>query len=156
MNVYSMLVILGVYSLFAWVILTLLANRRLTNAARIQAELQTRLLDKLGTSQELLAYLESPAGQRLAQAVTLERGNPYRRILGSVQRGLILTVVGGALLALRGQLGAEDVHGLTFVGAIGMSLGIGFLASAYMAYRLSKAWGLLGTPGECAGATDRA
>ena len=35
MNVYSMLVILGVYSLFAWVILTLLANRRLTNAARI-------------------------------------------------------------------------------------------------------------------------
>jgi hypothetical protein len=146
MNVYSMLVILGVYSLFAWVILTLLANRRLTNAARIQAELQTRLL----------AYLESPAGQRLAQAVTLERGNPYRRILGSVQTGLILTVVGGALLALRGQLGAEDVHGLTFVGAIGMSLGIGFLASAYMAYRLSKAWGLLGTPGECAGATDRA
>ncbi|HXO29840.1 MAG TPA: hypothetical protein VOA80_20990 [Thermoanaerobaculia bacterium] len=156
MNVYSMLVILGVYSLFAWVILTLLANRRLTNAARIQAELQTRLLDKLGTSQELLAYLESPAGQRLALAVTLERGNPYRRILGSVQTGLILTVVGGALLALRGQLGAEDVHGLTFVGAIGMSLGIAFLASAYMAYRLSKAWGLLGTPGECAGATDRA
>ena len=156
MNVYSMLVILGVYSLFAWVILTLLANRRLTNAARIQAELQTRLLDKLGTSQELLAYLESPAGQRLAQAVTLERGNPHRRILASVQTGLILTAVGGALLALRGQLGAEDVHALTFVGAIGMSLGIGFLASAYMAYRLSKAWGLLGTPGECAGATDRA
>jgi len=156
MNVYSMLVILGVYSLFASVILTLLANRRRTNTARLQAELQTRLLDKLGTSQELLAYLESPAGQRLAEAVTLERGNPYRRILGSVQTGLILTAVGAALLALRGQLGAEEVHGLTFVGAISTSLGIGFLASAYMAYRLSKAWGLLGTPAEGAGATDRA
>jgi hypothetical protein len=151
-----MLVIIGVYSLFAWVTRAFLVNRRVTNSARIQAELQTRLLDKLGTSQELLAYLESPAGQRLAQSVILEKGTLHGRILAAVQSGLILIVVGAALLALRGELGAEDIQALTMVGAIGMALGIGFLASAYVTYRLSKAWGLLGTAGEDAGAMDRA
>ena len=154
MDVHSMLVLIGLYSLMAWVTRTFLVNRRLAKTAHIQAELQTRLLDKLGTAPELLAYLESPAGQRLAQAVPAERTNPHGRILGSVQSGIILIVIGVAVLALRGELSGDDVHALTFVGAIGLALGIGFLASAYTAYRLSKAWGLLGdaNDGNAAGA----
>ena len=156
MDVHSMLVIIGVYSVLAWVTRTFLVNRRLAKTAQIQAELQTRVLDKLGTAPEVLAYLESPAGRRLAQAVPVERSNPHGRILGSVQSGIILIVVGAAMLALRGEISGDDAHALTFVGAIGLALGIGFLASAYTAYRLSQAWGLLGDANDGATAAERA
>jgi hypothetical protein len=155
MNVYEMLLPIGIVGTFGWVVRTFVVNRRMTNMVRMQAELQGRLLDKFGTSQEMLAYLASPAGERFVQSATLEKGNPHGRILGSLQSGIILTLLGAAMLLLRGQLDIEGVHGLTFVGGLGMALGIGFLASSFVAYRLSQAWGLMAAPGAEGAARER-
>jgi hypothetical protein len=145
MNLYEMLLPLGIMTAIGWIIRTIVVSRRLNNTARIQADLQSRLLEKFGTSQEMLGYLESPAGQRFVQSATIEKGNPHGRILGSVQAGVILTVLGVTLLLMRGQLEIEAITGMTLLGALGLALGIGFLVSAFAAYRMSKAWGLLGT-----------
>jgi hypothetical protein len=155
MNVYEMLLPIGILGTLGWVVRTLLVNRRMTNTVRIQAELQGRLLDKFGTSQEMLTYLASPAGERFVHSATLEKANPHGRILGSLQSGIILTLLGASMLLLRNQLDIEGVHGLTFVGGLGMALGIGFLASSYVAYRLSKAWGLMAAPGAEGAAGER-
>jgi hypothetical protein len=111
-------------------------------AMAIQAEFQSKLLDKFGTSPELLNYLQSDAGTRSLQVPALERSNPYSRILGAVQTGIILGTLGAAFLFLEGRV-AGGGEGFVIVGALGLALGVGFLASGMVAYTLSKSWGLI-------------
>jgi hypothetical protein len=142
------LVVLSVFSTVAWVIRGFVASRQRIQVARLQAEMQTRLLEKFGTSQELLAYLESAPGERFVESVTIERAKPYGRILGSMQSGVILALVGLALLYLSGRISEAD-DGFLFLGTVSFALGLGFLVSAFLAYRLSRSWGLIdGRAGE--------
>ncbi len=139
----------GVGSLIVvgWVIRTIVTNSRLKHMAKVQADMQARLLEKFGSSEEVLRYLQSPAGQRFVESATLERANPYGRILGSLQTGILLTLAGIALLYLSRTaiLGSEGAEGFTLLGTLALALGIGFLISAALAHRLSKAWGLMGS-----------
>ena len=116
-------------------------------AAKARAEMQAKLLDKLGSSQELLQYLQTEAGQRLLEVETAREEeaatrSPFERILGSIHLGLILTSVGIALLILGWLVGhGEDLF--LVLGTVGVGLGIGFLLSSGASYSLSKSWGLL-------------
>lgn len=137
---------MGVVSIVAvvgWIIRSFIVSRQRIQVARLQAELQTRLLEKFGTSQEMLAYLQSPAGEKFLESATIERAKPYGRILGSLQSGIILFLVGLALLYLAGRIPDAD-QPFTFLGTLGLALGAGFLASSFLAYRLSRSWGLIG------------
>ncbi len=136
------LIPVGILAVLGWIIRTIVQNVRQQRIAKIQADLQTRLLDKFGNPQDLIGYLESPAGQRFLDSATIERRNPYGRILGSVQAGLILSLVGGALFFLEGRW-PETQEGFLFLATLSLALGIGFLLSAIAAYALSKSWGLL-------------
>jgi hypothetical protein len=141
---------LGFFALIGWIIRILVTNRRQLKLAQIQAEMQTRLLDKFSSAEELQSYLDTEAGQRfLHTAAAEEPASPYRRILGSVQAGLILTAAGIAFLSL--QTALTDTHeafGMMFLGALALALGIGFLISSFIAYRLSKSWGLINGNGK--------
>ena len=46
-----------IFGVFGWIIRMYLAHRRFNKVTEIQADLHTRLLDKFGTSQELLEHL---------------------------------------------------------------------------------------------------
>jgi len=142
------LVVLSIFSTVAWVIRGFVLSRQRIQVARLQAEMQTRLLEKFGTSQELLAYLQSAPGERFVESATIESPKPYGRILGSMQSGVILALVGIALLFLSGRIPEAD-DGFLFLGTVGLALGVGFLLSAVLAHRLSRAWGLIdGRSGE--------
>jgi ABC-type transport system involved in cytochrome bd biosynthesis fused ATPase/permease subunit len=119
---------------------------RSSKAAKARAEMQAKLLDKLGSSQELLQYLQTDAGQRLLEVETVRAEeaaarNPFERILGSIHLGLILTSVGIALLIL-GWLTGPGEHFFLVLGTVGVGLGAGFLLSSGASYFLSKSWGL--------------
>jgi hypothetical protein len=125
-----------------WIIRALLATWRYNRLIKAQAEIQSRLLDKLGGSEEMVRYLESGAGRQLLEAPPAERSRPFGRILGSLQAGVILTLAGAGFLFLRGQF-PEEGDGFAVLGTLGLALGLGFVASGALAYFLSRSWGLL-------------
>ncbi|MEM7051520.1 MAG: hypothetical protein AAF604_17770 [Acidobacteriota bacterium] len=126
----------------AWTVRGFIQYRQAKAAIDRRAELQNRLLDKFDTAENLQVFLQSDSGAKFLESATLEKGNPFGRILGSVQAGLILLVGGAAFYAQRNVVeGAYE--GFSFIGTLGMALGIGFLLSAVASYRLSQKWGLL-------------
>jgi hypothetical protein len=124
-----------------WVVFSTI--RRL-KVARVQAEVHSKLIDKVGSSQEFLTFLETDSGKKLVASIGIEQPsrNPYNRILASVQAGVILLLLGIALLVL-GSIYANASEGFVILGTLGVALGAGFLISAGLSYRLSKAFGLL-------------
>lgn len=124
----------------------LIVNRRMREIARINAELQGRLLDKLTAAGELQAYIESDAGKRFVEAATVERSNPLGKILASVQSGILLFAVGIALQASRFYVADDARNVLHLFGTLGMLVGVGFLVSALAVYSLSKRWGFIPGP----------
>jgi hypothetical protein len=129
-----------------WSIKFVGSNRRLDRLAKMHNELQHKILDKFGSTAEMIEYLETDPGKRLLDAPVIERGSPYGRILGSVQAGIILVLAGGAFLVVTRMVQIGDVGdevGFVFVGVLGLALGIGFLVSAYAAHVLSKSYGLI-------------
>jgi len=139
-----------------WMVKVLSTNKRLDRLAKMHNDLQIRLLDKLGSSQEVLAYLNSEAGKKLLEppadpSAGLEHRSPYARILFSVQAGTVLALVGLAFLALRGMVSGLDDTGFAFLGLIALALGIGFVISAAAAHLLSKRYGLINGHGRDGG-----
>jgi len=133
--------ILGLMLGFVWLVRTVVTNRRRTQIARMQLDLQNKMVDKFAAAPELVRYLESEAGRAFLDSATDDRTNPYGRILGSAQAGIILTLTGIAFWSLQGRIGGGE--GFVFLGTLGVALGVGFLLSATATYFLSKNWGLL-------------
>ncbi|MGA8184598.1 MAG: hypothetical protein WB819_13245 [Terriglobia bacterium] len=123
-----------------WVVFSTI--RRL-KVARVQAEVHSKLIDKVGSSQEFLTFLETDSGKKLVASIGIEQPsrNPYNRILVSVQAGVILVCVSIAFL-VTGINFADVAEGFKILGGLGLALGIGFLISAGLSYRLSKSFGL--------------
>ena len=129
----------GIVAVF-WVVFSTI--RRL-KVARVQSEVHSKLIDKVGSSPEFLTFLDSDAGKQLVASLGIEQPSrePYSRILSSVQAGVILPLVGIALLVLGGHF-ANAAEGFFILGGLAVALGVGFLISAGLSYRLSKAFGL--------------
>ncbi len=130
------------FGLVGFVTWTIFSTIRRYKTAKLQAGLHTKLLEKFGSGQELLAYVQSDSGKRLLESLTMEQRTPHGRILGAAQASVILVLLALGLLFLRARVaGAEE--GLLVFGTITLSLGIGFGLSAVLSYYLSKSFGLL-------------
>jgi len=130
-------------SWFAWVIFTTIRRYKI---AKVQAEVQAKLLEKVGSGQELLAYAQTDAGMQLLESLKVERVAPHGRIIGALQTGIIFLMLGVALLILRYQVSIADQEGFVILGTLSSSLGVGFALSAAASYYLSKSLGLLNGP----------
>lgn len=142
-----------VLSAVLWLIRTILEQRRWSRVATIQTEIHNKLLEKMASSQELLAYMETEAGKRFLESSPFEieakqsPAFPYGRILLSAQAGMVMLVVGVALIWLQGQL-PDSAQPLLVFGTLGMALGFGLMFSAGLAYSLSRHFGLTSNPRE--------
>lgn len=126
---------------FAWVIFTTIRRYKI---AKMQAEVQSKLLERVGSGQELLAYAQTDTGKQLLQSLKVESVAPHGRIIGALQTGIIFLMLGVALLVLRGQMSvAGDQEGFVIFGTLSCALGMGFALSAAASYYLSKSFGLL-------------
>jgi predicted phage tail protein len=130
----------GMFCWFAWIIFTTIRRYKI---AKLQAEVQSRLLDKIGNGQELLAYAQTETGRQLLESLKVERVAPHGRIIGALQAGIVLVVFGAGMLAVRNHVPDEAVHGFTIFGALIIALGLGFALSSVASYYLSKSFGLL-------------
>lgn len=134
-----------------WLIRTIMDNRRWNKVAAIQTETHNKLLERMASSQELLAYMESEAGKRFLESTPFEieraqsSGFPYGRILWSAQIGIVVLIVGVAFLWLQNQI-VDAGQALLVFGTLSMALGVGCLLSAGFSYILSKSLGLVSAP----------
>jgi hypothetical protein len=140
----------GLLSL-GWVIRTGLADRRWQRLTKTQTDAHSKLLDRLASHEDLLAYIQSPAGKRFLEAapMPLDSGTPpplnapVARILWSVQAGVVLAAVGIGLFVAKNHVFDEIASPLYVVGIVALALGAGFIVSAFAAYALSHQLGLL-------------
>jgi hypothetical protein len=138
---------------FVWVVRTIIDHRRWLRLSRVQAEVHTKLLDRLTTNEDLLSYIQSPAGRRFLESapITMEQeprttAAPVSRIIWSLQAGLVLAALGGGFWFVQQNVSPEAAEGFFIIGVLAMSLGVGFTASAVLAYVVSARLGLVPKP----------
>jgi len=139
-----------VVGLIVWVIRSVISYRSWKNIVKIQTEAHTKIFDRLGSNEELMAYIQSPAGQRFltstSTAVDLSPRNigaPIGRILWSVQAGIVIAIAGVGLFVAKGIVIEEVGQVLHVISILAISVGVGFVVSALVAYALSHRLGLL-------------
>jgi hypothetical protein len=152
-------VLLGFVSFFAllgFVTKSVIEQRRWSRVSKVQTEAHTKVIDRLTSNEDLLTYIQSPAGQRYLESAPLVIGRaegpaaaPYSRILWSVQTGMVATLVGLGFLFVSARWAAdEDWSGdfsrmLFLVGVLLLAAGIGFVMSGAASYTLSRRFGLI-------------
>jgi hypothetical protein len=140
-DVAIMLVLLGAFATAGWVIYLAADASKRQRRLKAQVELHGRLLDKFSSAHEVVEFLQTPGGAQFVDSFSNEREEPMSGILRSIHRGIILVVVGAGCLGLIKAYGWDN-NPLLVIGVVLLCLGIGFLVSAAVSYRLSRTLGL--------------
>jgi hypothetical protein len=142
-------VILLIASGLLWLIKTLIDQRRWSRLSKIQNDVHTKILDRFSSNEELLAYIQTPAGRKFLESTPISvdapraLSAPLGRILWSAQAGAVLTVLGLGILVVSRTTLEEVASPLAAIGAVILALGIGFVVSAFLAYILTGRFRLL-------------
>jgi hypothetical protein len=148
---------MAIFSVFAlitcvliWIIRTIIDHRRWSRVSKVQADVHNKLMDRFTTNEELLAYIQTPAGKRFLESapLSLDAGPravsaPIGRVLWSVQVGLVLAAAGFGLQGVSRNVEKTVSQPLFAMGILALSIGVGFVISAIVAYILSRKLGLL-------------
>ena len=116
----GLMTLLGV---LAWLLKSMIDHQRWKRALKVQADAHTKLLERLSSTDEVLAYAQSPAGRHFLEsgapldARRRDVSAPVGRILWSVQMGMVMTILGlglffcSASFAPGSRLGADPGPG---------------------------------------------
>jgi hypothetical protein len=148
----AFLVFLVVTSVVIWIIRMIIAQRRWNRVSKVQFDTHSKLLDRFTSNEDLLAYIQTPAGKRFLESapIPLEEtpsiSAPFSRILWSVQAGVVLMIAGLGALYVSSRFIDEAAQFFMVIGVMTSALGGGFIISAIAAYILSRRLGLLEPP----------
>ncbi len=136
-----------------WLIRTTMDYRRWKQLSKVQTEVHTRLLDRFTANEELLAYIQSPAGTKFLESTPIALdpgprsvGAPLGRILWSLQAGLVSIAAGFGLELVAGRFPDQVAQPFHAFGVLGVALGVGFVVSAIVSFVISQRLGLIDTP----------
>jgi hypothetical protein len=128
-------------------------HRRWLRATKMQTDAHMKLVERLTSNEDLMAYMQSPAGQRFLSSspMTIDVmphtvSAPLNRILWSVQGGVVLATSGVGLWLAKANLVEQIAQPLHVMAILAIALGVGFVLSALVSYMLSRELGLVGTP----------
>jgi hypothetical protein len=134
----------------SWAIRQAIEQRRWSRLSRTQSEVHNKILDRFGTTAELLEYIRTPAGTKFLESAPIPLyvdrpapQAPYNRTIWSIQLGVIVAAVALGMLLVSFRFGGESGAALFALGLIALCLGGGFIASAFVSIRLSRRLGLL-------------
>ena len=133
-----------------WLTHVLLENRRWGRIFKLQTDVHGKLIERFGTSQEVLTYMSTDAGKRFLEAtpiaVGFERQPPVpslvARVLTPLQIGIVMTLLGTGLLYLRHSV-ADGGSALLVIGTFVLMPGLGFIISAGITWVLARHLGLM-------------
>jgi hypothetical protein len=124
---------LGVIGIAIW-----LKHRRNEAALKARLDFQTHLLSKFNSGKEFSEFLAAKGGQELLENLSVPQQPPRPRMLRSMRIGIFCSVIGIALLITE----AVDDHDFSTGGAIVLAIGIGYMVSTYLSYRMAEKMGL--------------
>ena len=153
----NMLEFMGAFFVFSVVAVALLSiiryiveYRRWHRISKVNAEVHNKILDRFGSNEELLAYIDSPAGRRFLEATPIAPNAvgsrvaaPYGRILLSVQVGVLLLALALGFMWVSSRAIEEVAEVFMGLSIVGLALGVGCVVSAVASYALSRKLGLL-------------
>jgi hypothetical protein len=146
-------VFLMITLVFVWLIRTIIEQRRWSRLSRVQTEVHNKLLDRFASNEDLLAYMQTPAGKRFFESapIPLDAGPrpvsaPIGRILWSTQAGLVIAAAGLGLQFVSGRVPVEVSQPLSAFGIVALCVGAGFVLSAIVSFALSRRLGLWESP----------
>jgi heme/copper-type cytochrome/quinol oxidase subunit 3 len=140
-----------VLGVFAWLVRAVIQHRRWLKTSQVQAEVHGKLMERMHSNEELLAYVQSPAGRRFLEASTPAQpdmenapsiGAPVGPIIWSMMAGIVLTTVGIGFRLAGMYIGDDSQRAFIVVGVIIIALGVGFMLASLMAYLVSSRLGL--------------
>lgn len=144
------MVFVCILSALLWLTHVLLENRRWGRIFKLQTDVHGKLMDRFGTSPELLTYMNTEVGKRFLEGAPITVGldrahpvpSPVARVLTPLQIGVVMSLLGAGLLFLRHSL-PEDAAPLLVVGIVLLMPGLGFIISAGITWFLAKHLGLM-------------
>lgn len=144
------LVFLCILGALLWLMHVLLENRRWNRIFKLQTDVHGRLIERFGTSQEVLTYMGTDAGKRFLEATPIAVGferqqpvpSPVARVLTPLQIGVVMTLLGVGLLSLRHSV-ADGGNALLVIGMVVLMPGLGFIISAGITWVLARHLGLM-------------
>jgi hypothetical protein len=148
------LIVLTITTGIVFLVKTVVEHWRWQRAMKAQSDLSNKMLDRFASSEDLLAYLQTPQGKLLTempvlpQAAPRAMGAPLSRIFWSLQSGIVISALGSGLMFVSRSASEEPdvaqfLHG---VGVVVLMIGLGFAISAVVSYLLSQRLGLLQSP----------
>jgi hypothetical protein len=139
----------AVLSVLTWLVRALIQHRRWIKASQVQADVHSKLMDRMTSNEELLAYIQSPAGRKFLEAAPIQpeadspaHSAPVGPIIWSMMAGIVLSTLGAGFRFAGGVIGDEVQRGFSAIGIIVLALGLGFILSSIMAYLVSSRLGL--------------
>lgn len=144
------LVFVCVLGALLWLTHVLLENRRWNRIFKLQTDVHGKLIERFGTSQEVLTYMGTEAGKRFLEATPIAVGfekaehvpSPVARVLTPLQIGIVMTLLGIGLVSMRGAL-PDAAAALLLLGVIVLMPGLGFIISAGITWVLVRRLGLM-------------
>jgi hypothetical protein len=142
----------GLVSVFVWLVRSVIDQRRWLRVSRTQADVHTKLLDRLTSNDDLMAYIQTPAGRRFLESgplltdgdtPTTAPGAPLSRIILSLQAGVVLASLGIGFWISETRFPEDMGEGFFIIGTLATTLGLGFVVSAALAYVISSRFGLV-------------
>ena len=125
-----------ILSFAAAIVIVIVVSHSRTRRLQMQVDLQSKLIDKFGSSAELVAFLQSDAGKAFVTGV---QGAPARvtreRATAGIRTGIFFTAIGLAFMIM--WLITGEV-GLAWPGVFMLLMGLAYFASAYSVKRASQ------------------
>lgn len=146
----SVMVAFGIAAFaLAWLIRTVIEQKRWNRLSRTQTEVHNKILDRFGNTEELMQYIRTPAGSKFLESapiplhsVPAPQNAPLTRATWSVQIGVIIAAAAVGMLIVSGRMDKESAEGFYALGVIGLCIGGGFVLSAIVSLFLSRRLGV--------------
>lgn len=143
------LIFVGFFSAVAFVVWILVNARMRRLQLKAVSEFNIKLLDRIGSIKDFNDFMQTEGGAKFMNSLTAstvpqQMTAPGNRIILASQVGIVLSALGLGFLLLQATLAGEGAFGFTVIGAIALSIGLGFLISAGVSYWLAKQLGVLG------------
>lgn len=130
----------------AWLVRTIIEQKRWNHLSRRQSEVHNKILDRFSSSEELLTYIKTPAGTKFLESApipvqteaTTTQASPFARVLWSIHLGIIIAIGSLGMLLARFVFDRETASGLFAMGTIGFCIGLGFIVSGVVSIVLSR------------------
>jgi hypothetical protein len=137
----------------AWLVRTVIEQKRWNRLSRTQNEVHNKILDRFGNTEELLAYIRTPAGSKFLESAPIPlhsepapQNAGATRAMWSIQIGVIVAAAAIGMLIVSGRVDKESAEGFFALGVIALCVGGGFIVSAVVSLLLSRRLGIWQSP----------